>query len=48
MHEFRQRVRQAARADIMYGEDRIGLTQTTAGIDDLLCTPLHFRIAALH
>ncbi len=56
--EFRQRVRDAAGADIVQRQDRVAVTgcrtiarrcsELPATIDDLLRTPLHFRVAALY
>ena len=48
MHHFRQRVGYAARADIMYRQYRIGVSQRTAPVDHLLRAALHFGITALH
>ncbi len=48
MHQFRQRIRQAARADIVNRQNRIRIRQRAATVDDLLRAPLHFGIAALH
>ena len=48
IEEFRQRIGQAARPNVMNRENRVVLTQCPAGIYHFLATPLHFRITALH
>ncbi len=48
VHQFRKRVRQSAGADIVYGQNRIGLPHRPAAVDHLLRAALHFRVAALH
>ena len=48
MHHFRQRIRDAACADIVYRQYRIRLGQRAATINHFLRTALNFCIAALH
>ena len=48
MHQLRQGVGQATRADIMYRYDRVGVAKLPTTVDDFLATALHFRVAALH
>ena len=48
LDQFREGVRQPARADIVDAVDRIGLAEGHAGVDDLLAAPLHLGIAPLH
>src|SRR3569832_2796513 len=47
VHQYRQRVRQAAGADVEDRQDRIRLAELPAAVDDFLRTPLHFGVAAL-
>src|SRR5439155_16898804 len=44
----RQRVRQAACADVVNGEQRIALAELPAAVDDLLRPPLYLGVAALY
>ena len=48
MHQFRQGVGDAAGADVVDGQDRIGIVHLPAAVDHLLGAPLHLGIAALH
>ncbi len=48
VHQFRQRVRQAAGADVVDRKDGIVLAQRPALVDDLLAAPLHLGVGALH
>ena len=48
VHQFRQRVGDAARADVVDGEDGIVVAQLPATVDDFLRAALHLGIAALH
>ncbi len=48
VHQLGKRIRQATRADVVQREDRIALAQLPAAIDDFLCAPFDFRVAALH
>ena len=48
MRQLGQGVGQAARSDIVYGQDGIGLAQLPAAVYDFLRAPFHFGIAALH
>ena len=45
--DFRERVRQAARAHVVDRDDRIVCAHLPAGVDDFLGAAFHFRIAAL-
>src|SRR5690606_17451265 len=42
------RVRKAARADVVDRRDRVALAERPARVDDLLRAALHLRVAALH
>ncbi|OIQ70388.1 hypothetical protein GALL_480000 [mine drainage metagenome] len=46
--QLRKRVGQAAGADVVDGQDRVGRAQRAAGVDHFLRAALHFRVAALH
>ncbi len=46
--ELGHRVRQAARADVVDGDDRVALTELPAGIDHFLAAALDLGVAALH
>ena len=46
--QFRQGVGDAARADVVNGQNRIFLAHLPAAVDDFLRAPLDFRVAALH
>ena len=46
--QFGQGVGQAAGADIVDRQDRVGLALREAAIDDFLYATLHLRVAALH
>ena len=48
VHQFRQRVGHAARADVVYRQDRIVGAHLPAAVDHFLRAALHLRIAALH
>ena len=48
MHHFRQSVRYATGADIVYRQNRIGIRQRAATVDHFLRTALNLGIAALH
>src|SRR6185503_10604662 len=48
MHQLRQRVGQASRPDIMYGENRVSLSQRPAAVYDLLRAALDLGVATLH
>ena len=45
---FREGIRQAAGADVVNRQDRIGVAHGPTGIDHFLRAPLHLRVAALH
>ena len=47
LYKLWERVRKTAGADVMDRTDWIVVTESTAGIDDLLRAPLHFRVATL-
>ena len=48
VRQFRQRVGEAAGADVVYRQDRVLVLQLPTAVDDLLRTPLDLRVAALH
>ena len=48
VYQFRQRIGQPARADIVYRQNWIVRTHLPAAVNNFLGTTLHFRIAALH
>ncbi len=48
LHQFGQRIRQAAGPDVVNEADRIILTELPAAIDHLLAAVLHLRVVALH
>ena len=48
VQEFRDRVRQATRTDVVDRYDRIVCTAGPARVDDFLAAPLHFGVVALH
>ena len=48
VHELGQRVRQAARADVVDRQDRIVRAELPAAVDHLLRAPLDLGVAALH
>ena len=47
VHQLRQRVRQAARAHVVDGEDRVLRAQGPAAVDHLLAAPLHLGVVPL-
>ena len=46
--QLRQGVGDTAGTHVVDELDRVGVTQLPAAVDDLLATPLHFRVLALH
>ena len=48
VQQFRDRVGQTARADVMEPQDRIVLAHRHAAVDDFLATAFHLRVVALH
>ncbi len=48
MRKFGQRIRQSARAYVVYRQDRIRVGELPAAVDDFLRAALHFGVAALH
>ncbi len=48
VHQLRQRIRHAARTDVVDRQDRIALAHLPAAVDHFLRAALHLRVAALH
>ena len=48
VQQFRDRVGQTARADVMEPQDRIVLAHRHAAVDDFLAAAFHLRVVALH
>ena len=48
VHQLGERVREAARADVVNGQDRVLGAQRRAAIDHLLAAPLHLGVVPLH
>ena len=48
VHQFRQRVGEAAGADIVYRQNRIVIAERGALLDDFLAAPLYLGVVALH
>src|SRR5690606_30591136 len=48
MHQFRQRIGQAASAHVVDGNNRVALTERPATVNHFLATALDFRVVALH
>ena len=46
--QLRQRVGQSARADVVDEAHRVDVAERAAAVDDLLATPLHLGVVALH
>ena len=48
IHDFGKRVGQSACAYVMDRQDRVGIAQRAAAVDDFLRASLNFGVAALH
>ncbi len=48
VEDFRDRIRQAAGADVVDRDDRVGRAARPARIDDFLAAAFHLRVVALH
>ena len=46
--QFRHRVRQTAGADVVDKQNRVGVAQLPAAVDNFLATTFHFRVVALY